>query len=58
MRGFLAEGDAQVQSGVTGEREDPETRTASEKLYGVREENTAAGGEERVSPSTKYMSPQ
>ena len=58
MREFLAEGDAQVQKGVSGEREDPKTREASEKLYGVCDENTAAGGEARVSPSTGYVSLQ
>jgi len=47
-----------VQRGVTGEREDPRTRAASEKLYGVCDENTAADGEERVSPSTGHVSPQ
>lgn len=58
MRGFLAEGDAQVQRGVSGEREDPKRRAASEKLYGVCDENTTVSGEEIVSPSTQYVSLQ
>lgn len=44
-----------MQRGVSGEREDPKTRAASER---VCHENTAAGGEEKVSPSTGYVSLQ
>lgn len=43
VRGFLAEGDAQLQKRVNGEpgtlRKDPKRKAASNELYGVCNEN-------------------